>query len=148
MRHSTAIAAAVALAGGGCAVAAAGCGGGGESDEDRVRATLKAYGEATAERDVQALCDRILAPALVLKTAEAGLPCEVALQRGLAEVRRPTLRVDRVDITDRRALARVHTEAADQPPSDDTILLTKVGSGWRLAALSLPQPQPAQPVGP
>ena len=129
------------------ALAVAGCGGG-ESEEDRVRSTLRAYAAATAQRDVQALCDRILAPDLVRKTGEAGLPCEVALQRGLADVRNPTLRVDSVKITDRRALAKVHTEAADQPPSDDTVLLTKVGEDWRIAALSLPQPQPARPAGP
>lgn len=113
-----------------------------------MRSTLSDYAKATGSRDVQTLCDRLLAPQLVAKTEMAGLPCEVAFRQALKGVARPTLRVDGVQINGSRALARVHTTAAGQRPSDDTVLLMRFGSNWRIASLALSQPQPTPRIGP
>lgn len=142
MRLPAAVALLVAVA-----ASLVGCGSS-ESESDRVRATLHDYARATATRDVQAICDRLLAPKLVAETAAHGLACELVFRRALADVRDPRLDVRSVEVDGPQALARVHSTARGQPPSDDTILLTKVGKGWRVARLSQPQPQPVRPVGP
>ncbi len=124
----------------------AGCGA--KSDSEQVRDTLKRYQDAVAKRDVQTLCDALLAPAIVAKLAEAELPCELTLKHALAGVHAPQLEVRRVQVDGIQALAHVHSTARGERPSDDTIRLVKVAGGWRVAALSLPQPQPPAPVGP
>ena len=67
----------------------AGCGDSGPSDEEQVRQVVGEFGKATAAKDYQALCDRILAPGLVDQLKQIGLPCEVALAQGLGDVRDP-----------------------------------------------------------
>lgn len=121
-----------------CAVAGltllAGCGRG-PSDRSQVRAALADFGAATAKRDYQALCDRLLSKALVGKLEQIGLPCEVALKTGLGTVERPVLTVRRISVDGDRASAEVHTTAANQAPSDDTIQLRKEDGSWRIASL-------------
>ena len=72
--------------------------GGGPSDAERVHAAVEAFGRATAAKDYQRLCDRVLAPELVEEVESSGLPCEVALQQGLGEVEAPTLTIGRIEV--------------------------------------------------
>ena len=60
-----------------------------------MRATLTAFSQATAAKDYQALCDRILAPTLIADLKKIGLPCEIALQRASARCEQPRLIVGR-----------------------------------------------------
>jgi ketosteroid isomerase-like protein len=112
----------------------AGCGGG-PSDEEQVRTTVQAFSDATAAKDYQRLCDDLLAPKLVEKIKQVGLPCEVALQRGLGSVKKPKLTIGQVTVTGDSATADVRTSAAGQQPSRDTLKLTKDGDDWRIASL-------------
>lgn len=114
----------------------------GRSDQEQIRDKLDRFQDATAKKDYQALCDDLLASALVMRLRGVGLPCEVALRTGFADVRRPTLTVTAVEVAGDEALARVRTSAANQPPSDDTIKLVKEGDDWRIASLAAQQPQP------
>jgi hypothetical protein len=116
------------------ATALAGCGGG-PSDEEQVRTTVQAFSDATAAKDYQRLCDELLAPKLVEKIKQAGLPCELALQRGLGAVKKPKLTIGQVTVTGESATADVRTSAAGQQPSRDTLKLTKEGDDWRIASL-------------
>jgi hypothetical protein len=116
------------------ATALAGCGGG-PSDEEQVRTTVQAFSDATAGKDYQRLCDDLLAPKLVEKIKQAGLPCEVALQHGLGAVKKPKLTIGQVTVTGDSATADVRTSAAGQQPSRDTLKLSKVGDDWRIASL-------------
>ena len=116
------------------ATALAGCGGG-PSDEEQVRTTVQAFSDATAAKDYQRLCDDLLAPKLVEKIKQVGLPCEVALQRGLGAVKKPKLTIGQVTVTGDAATADVRTSAAGQQPSRDTLKLSKVGDDWRIASL-------------
>jgi hypothetical protein len=125
------------------ALLAGGCG---KSASDEVRATLQRFGAATAKKDYQELCDHLLSRALVAKVEQIDLPCELALKTGLGSVRRPTLTVRRVSVSGDRALGYVHTTAANQRPSDDTIELVKEKGSWRIASLAKPQPQPPVPA--
>jgi hypothetical protein len=119
--------AAAALALGGC--------GSGPSDEQQVRSTVLAFGRATAGKDYQRMCDDLLAPRLVDKIKQAGLPCEVALQKGLGGVKDPKLTIGRIAVNGDSATADVRTSARGQPPSRDTLKLTKVGGRWKIASL-------------
>lgn len=115
----------------------AGCGGGQDSAAG-VRSTLGAFGKAAAQKDYRSMCDRLLAPALVEQVESVGMPCETALAKGLGSVTSPTLRVRKVTMREGRAYAVVHSAAAGQAPSTDTVELVRVAGGWRIAALNTP----------
>ena len=109
--------------------------GGGPSDTDRVHAVVAAFGQATADKDYQRLCDRLLAPKLVGEVEQQGLPCEVALKQGLGGVKDPKLTIGRVTVNGESATADVRTSAAGEAPSRDTLKLTKIDGRWRIASL-------------
>jgi len=116
------------------ALVLAGCGDG-PSDEEQVRSAVEAFSDATAAKDYQRLCDDLLAPALVEKIKQAGLPCEVALERGLGDVKDPKLMIGRIAVKGESATADIRTSAAGQQPSRDTLELSKGGGRWRIASL-------------
>jgi hypothetical protein len=123
------------------AAGAAGCG---QSDNAKVRDTLRTFQRATAAKDYRTLCSRVLSKQLVDRLTNVGLPCEVALQRGLTGVAAPRLQVRRIRVRGNVALALVRSSAAGQPASQDTIRLVREGDNWRVSTLSGPQP-PAPP---
>ena len=126
------------------ALALAGCGDSGPTQEEQVRTTLTDFSRATAAKDYQTLCDRLLAPSLIADLKKIGLPCEIALQQGLGDVRQPRLIVGTVTIKGKRATAEVRTSAEGQVPSKDTVELVRTDKGWRIASLATPSgPQPA-----
>jgi hypothetical protein len=111
-----------------------GCGGG-PSDQEQVQSTVEAFGRATAARDYQRLCDRLLAPDLVQDVETQGLPCEVAMRQGLGGVQAPTLTIGRIEVDGDKATAQVNSAAQGQPPSRDTLQLERVNGSWRIASL-------------
>ena len=126
------------------AVVIAGCGESEPTAEEQVRTTLTAFIRATAAKDYQALCDRLLAPSLIAEVKKIGLPCEIALQQGLGEVRQPRLIVGAVTVNGKTATAQIRTSAEGQTPSQDTVKLERTDAGWRIASLVTPsQPGPA-----
>ena len=120
------------------AVAFAGCGDSEPTAEEQVRATLTDFTRATAAKDYHALCDRLLAPSLISDLKQIGLPCEIALQQGLGDVRQPRLLVGQVTVKGNTAVAEVRTTAAGEAPSRDTVELERTGKGWRIASLATP----------
>jgi hypothetical protein len=126
------------------ALTAAGCGESEPTDEEQVRTTLTAFSRATAAKDYQALCDRLLAPSLIADLKKIGLPCEIALQQGLGDVKQPRLIVGDVTVKGKRATAEVRSSAEGQAPSQDTIELELTDDGWRISSLTTPsEPGPA-----
>jgi len=97
------------------ALALAGCGDSGPTDEEQVRTTLTAFSRATASKDYQALCDKLLAPSLIADLKKIGLPCEIALEQGLADVKQPRLIIGDVKVKGKTATAQVKTSAEGQP---------------------------------
>ena len=121
-----------------------GCGENEPTDEEQVRTTLTAFSRATAAKDYQALCDKLLAPSLIADLKKIGLPCEIALQQGLGDVRQPRLIVGEVTVRGKTAVAEVRTTAEGEAPSKDTVELERTEAGWRIASLSTPsEPGPA-----
>ena len=113
----------------------AGCGDGGPTPEEQVRATVTDFGRATAAKDYQTLCDRLLAPSLVEDVESIGLPCEVALRQGLGGVREPRLTIGRIQVNDDRASAEVRTSASGEEPSKDTLELVNLDGTWKISSL-------------
>ena len=112
-----------------------GCGDSGPSQEELVRQTVTEFGRATAAKDYRTLCEDILAPALVDKVTQVGLPCERALHQGLGRVKDPHLTIGRVQVDGDRASAEVRTSAAGEEPSKDTLELVNVNGTWKIASL-------------
>ena len=127
MRRALAVALAFALAG---------CGAG-PSDEEKVRQTLDDFGQATAAKDYQSLCDKVLAPKLIEKLQQVGLPCEIAMQRAFQDVQNPRLTIGKITVAkdEKSASAEVRTSASGQAPSQDTVELVPIKDGWRVSTL-------------
>ena len=115
------------------ALIASGCG---ADDERDVRETLERYATAIERRDYQTMCDDLLSDELVGNLREVGYPCEIALQRGFADVEKPSISVRSVKIDGNNASAVARTDAANQEPSEDTIRLAKEGGRWKIFDLS------------
>jgi hypothetical protein len=136
----------------GSLLALAGCGADTEDGDTgpdattQVRATVAKFGVATRTHDWQAICDDLLAEALVAKIEDVGLPCETAIEKGLGEVKDPTLQITDVSLAGGRALVSIHTTAAGQPASDDALQLVKENGEWRIAALAAPKGSATEPA--
>jgi hypothetical protein len=126
------------------ALVLAGCGEKEPTPEEQVRATLTSFSRATASKDYQKLCDKLLAPSLVSDLKKIGLPCEIALQQGLGDVRQPRLIVGTVTVDGKKAVAEVQTSAEGEAPSKDSVELERTDAGWRISSLATPTgPAPA-----
>jgi hypothetical protein len=115
-------------------VALAGCGGG-PTEEEQVRDTVDAFSKATAAKDYDKLCKQLLAPKLFEQIEQAGLPCEVALSKGLGEVKDPKVTVGAITVNGDAATADIRTSASGEEPSRDTLKLSKIGGRWRITSL-------------
>ena len=109
-----------------------GCGDSGPSDAELVHAAVVQFGQATAKKDYQTMCDKLLAKKLVDQVESAGLPCEVALKQGLGDVQAPTLTIGKIVVNGDTATAEVQSTAQGQAPSKDT-LATRPGGRRQLA---------------
>jgi Putative lumazine-binding len=115
-------------------VALAGCGSG-PTDEEQVRDTVDAFSKATAAKDYDKLCKQLLAPKLLEQMEQAGLPCEVALSKGLGDVKDPKVTIGQITVSGDSATADVQTSATGEQPSRDKLKLSKIAGRWRIASL-------------
>jgi hypothetical protein len=115
-------------------VALAGCGGG-PTDEEQVRDTVDAFSKATAAKDYDKLCKQLLAPKLLEQIEQAGLPCEVALSKGLGDVKDPKVTVGTITVNGESATADIRTSAAGQEPSRDMLKLSRIAGRWQITSL-------------
>jgi hypothetical protein len=115
---------------------------GSQKPADAVRGSVDRFGKAVAARDYQELCDNLLAGNLIVALEDHGVPCELALKAGLGQARTPKLEIRTISVNGDKALAAVHSTAANQPPSDDTLSLHREHGKWKISALARPEPQP------
>ena len=104
-------------------------------EAERVLTVVESFGQATAAKDYQRLCDDLLAPKLVDEVESQGLPCEVALKQGLGEVSAPKLTIGQIGVNGDNATADVRSTAAGEEPSRDTLELVRVNDSWYIASL-------------
>jgi hypothetical protein len=123
-------------------LAAAGCGDSGTTPADAARDVVTKFGAASAKKDYQTICDKLIARSLSDNVEEFGLPCELAFKQGLDAVVRPKLVIRRLTVKGDTAKVTIRTTAANQPPSDDTLTLRRIDGEWRISALSAaPKPR-------
>jgi hypothetical protein len=120
------------------ALVACGLCGCGASATDQVRAKVEQLARATADRDYRALCDQILAPALVAHLTANGIGCERAMQVALAGVRSPTVSVGKITVRGSEASAITLSFAQGQQASLDAVELIETSNGWRVSSLGSP----------
>jgi len=112
-----------------------GCGDG-PPDTERVHDVVEAFGQASAAKDYQRLCDDLLAPKLVSEVESTGLPCELAVKQGLGDVVAPRLTIGTIRVKGDSATADVQSTATGEKPSRDTLRLVRVDDSWRIASLN------------
>jgi hypothetical protein len=100
-----------------------------------VRAAVLRYGQAVAARDYNAICG-LLAAGLLTHLHEAGIPCTIAVSRGLTNVVNPQLTVERVTVRGARASVLVHTSAFSQASAASVLQLVREAGGWKIASLA------------
>lgn len=142
--RSAAVAVAVAVVAVGIALALRGCGGSRPDPQAQVRDTLNRFGQAVAHHDYALVCRELLAADLTDHLAEIGVPCVRGLAKGFGPAVKPMLSVKTIVVRGTAASAIVHTSAANQAPSDDSVKLVKAGGGWRITSLGL---APGPPKG-
>ena len=127
---------ALATTGVAAALALSACGG--PSDNQQVRDTVEGFGQASALKDYQRICDTLISRRLSEQVERVGLPCEVAFRRGLESVQGLRLKVREIKVGDAKARVRVLTSAKGQPASNDVIELVKEDE-WRIGSLARPE---------
>jgi hypothetical protein len=115
-----------------------------EKPTQAVRKSVERFGKAVAAHDYQELCDNLLAANLIAALEERGVPCELALKTGLGATKDAKISIKTIAVNSNRALVGVHSTAANQAPSDDTLNLVKEHGKWKVSSLARPQPQPPQ----
>jgi hypothetical protein len=114
----------------------AGCG---ASAHQQVEAKVQEFARATANRNYGALCNDVLAPALVAHLTAAGLSCDQAMRIFVSSVQNPTISVSKVTVSGSNASAVVLASATGQPAAIESIELIDTKHGWRLASLASPR---------
>jgi hypothetical protein len=114
----------------------AGCG---ATAHQQVEAKVQEFARATANRNYAALCNDVLAPALVAHLTAAGLSCEQAMRVFVSSVQNPSISVSKVTVHGSSASAVVLASATGQPAAIESIELIDTKHGWRLASLASPR---------
>jgi hypothetical protein len=117
-------------------LALSGCG---KGDREQVRDTVTSFRDATAKKDYVRICHSILAPSLVSRLDQLGVPCELALSKYLGSTQQPRLDVSKVAVTGKTARAFVTSSARHQARTLSIVRLVKVKGGWRIASLAAPK---------
>jgi hypothetical protein len=118
----------------------AGCSFGGEDDSEPATGAARAAGatverleQAIARGDWDVLCDELLTDSA--RSRAGGKACPRLLRSDAEGLRRPRIRVLRIDVKGRRAEVRVSSTARGQRPLTDVILLRREGGGYRVDSL-------------
>lgn len=118
----------------------AGCGGGG-GDEPKpikgpakeVAAVVQRFEKAMRQRDFKVVCDQLLSSSV--RSRSGGDDCPRIFGERAADVKRPRIRIDAIEVAGHKATVRVHTTASGQASVADTIRLVREGGRFRIAAL-------------
>jgi Putative lumazine-binding len=121
-------------------LAPSGCSLGGDDDAKpasgaaaQVAATVDSLERAVAKRDFAAICNQLFTAKARERTG--GDDC-VRQQTSAAEgLKRPRIEIQRIDVKDDQATARVRTEAQGQALVSDELLLRLEGGRWLIEAL-------------
>jgi hypothetical protein len=131
--HPTVAVGALAMAASGCSL--------GADEEPRpargaaaeVTAVVQRLDRATREREFRSICDKLFTPSA--RRRAGGRDCPRLLRSTAEDLRGPRIRILGIDIRGERAMVRVRTRAAGQPPLEDTIQLRRRHGKYRIDSL-------------
>jgi hypothetical protein len=121
-------------------LSASGCGPGKQASPEtgagrQVAAVVARLERATARSDWRTVCDSLFTAGA--RRRAGGDACSRLLRSDAGTVARPRIQVLKITLKGNgRALARVRSRAAGQPPLDDTIALLREGGAYRIDSLS------------
>jgi hypothetical protein len=95
---------------------------------------VNSFQSAAQSRDNSKLCTQILAPELAAKLKNSGGGCTHVVGDQLKAVENYNLTIESITVNGTSAQARVKS-ISDGKTHFDTLLLTKVGTSWRLSGL-------------
>lgn len=99
-----------------------------------VQDAINSFQSAAQNRDNSKLCKQILAPALASKLKNSGGGCTHVVGDQLNVVDNYDLTIESITVNGTSAQARVKSQSNGKDHFD-TLLLTKVGSSWRISGL-------------
>jgi hypothetical protein len=99
--------------------------------------TISSFQSAAKKRDATKLCDQILAPALAAKLKDSGGGCKHVVGNQLNTISNYTLTIESIAPASPTTTASARVKSISNGKDHfDTLLLTKVGNGWRVSGLA------------
>jgi hypothetical protein len=121
-------------------LAPSGCSLGGDDDAKpasgaaaQVAATVDSLERAVAKRDFATICNQLFTAKA--RERAGGDDCVRQLTSAAEGLKRPRIEIQRIDVKDDQATARVRTEARGQALVSDELLLRREGGRWLIEAL-------------
>jgi hypothetical protein len=99
----------------------------------QIAATVDRLEGAVAQRDFATICGRLFTARA--RQRAGGDECAAQLRSATEGVKRPSIEIEAIDVTDNRATVRVRTEAEGQARVSDELQLRREGGRWLVEAL-------------
>jgi hypothetical protein len=124
----------------GAMLAPAGCSLGGNDEPKPVSgvpkeivATVERLERSVAQRDYETICDELFTGRA--RQRAGGDECVTQMRSAAEDVKRPTLKIERIEVNADRATVDVATKAEGQARVTDTLELRHIGDRWLIEAL-------------
>jgi hypothetical protein len=121
-------------------LAPSGCSLGGDDDPKpasgaaaQVAATVDRLERAVADGDFSMICNQLFTANA--RQRAGGDDCVRQLRSAAEGLKRPRIEIERIEVKDNRAVARVRTEAEGQALVSDELALRREGGRWLVEAL-------------
>jgi hypothetical protein len=121
-------------------LAPSGCSLGGDDDPKpasgaaaQVAATVDRLERAVADGDFATICNQVFTAGA--RQRAGGDDCVRQLRSAAEGLKRPRIEIQRIDVKDNRAVARVQTQAQGQALVGDELVLSREGGRWLVEAL-------------
>jgi hypothetical protein len=99
----------------------------------QVAATVDRLERAVADGDFATICNQLFTARA--RQRAGGDDCVRQLRSAAEGLKRPRIEIQRIEVKDNRALARVRTEAEGQALVSDELVLRREGGRWLVEAL-------------
>jgi hypothetical protein len=99
----------------------------------QVAATVDRLERAVEQQDFATICNRLFTAKA--RQRAGGDDCASQMRSAAEGVKRPRIEIQRIDVKDNRAVARVRTEAEGQALVSDELVLRREGGRWLVEAL-------------
>jgi outer membrane murein-binding lipoprotein Lpp len=98
-----------------------------------IAATVERLERSVAQRDYETICNELFTARA--RQRAGGDECVTQMRSAAEDVRRPTLKIQRIEVNADRATVDVATKAEGQARVTDTLELRRSGDRWLIEAL-------------